>query len=81
MLYVFETGNGTVELIALPRRLREPVAAGQLLRLADVEREHPTACANFENRVKQQAASALGVAERTLAAKLRSYQEQGTEKE
>lgn len=73
-LYVFQAGTGPVEPEALPLRLREPATAGRLLRLADVEREHLLRVLALKNNVKRQAALALGIDERTLAAKLRSYE-------
>ena len=73
-LYVFHPGAGLVELGALPLRLREPAATGHSLRLADVEREHLLRVLALKNNVKRQAALALGIDERTLATKLRSYE-------
>ena len=73
-LYVFQPGTSLVELGALPMRLREPAATGNSLRLADVEREHLMRVLALKNNVKRQAAQVLGIDERTLAAKLRSYE-------
>lgn len=73
-LYVFQPGTSLVEPGALPMRLREPAAAGNSLRLADVEREHLLRVLALKNNVKRQAAQVLGIDERTLAAKLRSYE-------
>ncbi|WP_167856587.1 sigma 54-interacting transcriptional regulator [Hymenobacter metallicola] len=74
-LYVFQPGEELVEPAALPRRLYEPTVAGSSLRLADVEREHLLRVLALKNNVKRQAALTLGIDERTLAAKLRSYEQ------
>ena len=71
---MFHPSAGLVELGALPLRLREPVATSHSLRLADVEREHLLRVLTLKNYVKRQAALALGIDERTLATKLRSYE-------
>jgi DNA-binding NtrC family response regulator len=72
-LYVFHPGEGLIEPGVLPLRLREPAATSNSLRLADVEREHLLRVLALKNNVKRQAALALGIDERTLAAKLRSF--------
>ena len=73
-VYVFSESPEPVQPTDLPRRLREPAPAGHSLRLADVEREHLLRVMALKNHVKRQAALALEIDERTLAAKLRSYE-------
>lgn len=73
-VYVFSEGQELVQPTDLPRRLREPAPAEHSLRLADVEREHLLRVMDLKNQVKRQAALALDIDERTLAAKLRSYE-------
>jgi DNA-binding NtrC family response regulator len=72
-LYVFEPDT-LVEPIHLPRRLRQPTPGSLSLKLADMEREHLLRVLALKNGVKRQAALALDIDERTLAAKLRSYE-------
>ena len=77
-VYIFSEGQEPVQPADLPRRLREPTPAGHSLRLADVEREHLLRVMALKNQVKRQAALALEIDERTLAAKLRSYENEPT---
>lgn len=72
-LYVFQA-DAEVEPAHLPRRLRQPPADGLSLKMADVEREHLLRVLALKNGVKRQAALALDIDERTLAAKLRTYE-------
>ncbi|UOQ76531.1 sigma 54-interacting transcriptional regulator [Hymenobacter sp. 5516J-16] len=72
-LYVFHA-DAAIEPSALPRRMRNTTALnGFSLRLADVEKEHLLRVMALKNNIKRQAALALDIDERTLAAKLRSY--------
>ncbi|WP_052430615.1 sigma 54-interacting transcriptional regulator [Hymenobacter sp. DG25B] len=75
-VYVFTEGQELVQPADLPRRLREPAPAGHSLRLADVEREHLLRVMALKNNVVRQAALALAIDERTLAAKLNKYKQE-----
>jgi len=75
-VYIFSEGQEAVQPTGLPRRLREPAPTGHSLRLADVEREHLLRVMALKNQVKRQATLALEIDERTLAAKLRSYEQE-----
>lgn len=77
-LYVLHAAH-EIEPRHLPRRLREPAPASLSLKLADVEREHLLRVLALKNGVKRQAAQALDLDERTLAAKLRAYETGATE--
>ena len=72
-VYVFSEGQEVVQPADLPRRMRETEPASHSLRLVDVEREHLLRVMALKTS-KRQAALALGIDERTLAAKLRSYE-------
>ncbi|UOR07410.1 hypothetical protein MUN82_09995 [Hymenobacter aerilatus] len=67
-----------IELHHLPRRLREPAAGTLSLRLLDAERVHILHVLKLKKGVKLQAAMALDIDERTLAAKLRGYESDAT---
>jgi transcriptional regulator with PAS, ATPase and Fis domain len=73
-LYEFEPDT-LVEPVHLPRRLQQLPAGSLSLKLADAEREHLLRVLALKNGVKRQAALALDIDERTLAAKLRGYEQ------
>lgn len=73
-LYVFEPET-LVEPSHLPRRLRQPAPGSLSLKLADVEHAHIQRVLALKNGVKRQAAMVLDIDERTLAKKLREFEQ------